>query len=476
MKAQSKRINDPEDQDQAVGDPFAVDMFLPRNVSSDSPSAATAARSKDQSLDSADSGWSRGLPRVTPAQLQASSAIATLSPEFYSYARNAVVTVLSRYTLNKSNDVQVSLLDLSETDFSSEPLPSSSSETIFLTFISEPNGARVSFELETSFAAFLIDHILGGKGHARHALSNLTKAERAVTEFLCLSVASEFNEQLHEPLMRLQSVSEHPPWWNDRKLAAATSGRSGEVWQRGILASLLLTIGDLKGVARVYLGGKTLSLIDEASRRFRIADPSGYGSAETISRLNSYQQVVPDIGMSVLVGTTDLNLQDLLQLERGDVMVIEKPMLFWNEGRVRGQVSVRVGDSDETLIIGRVGQAHQRNAVQAGTLTVKVGSLNLRMASGLAERLPMQEEIENAEAQPEGENVIDDVMLTVRVELAARRLRLEELARLRSNQILDLGCNATDPVDLMVDGRRVARGDLVDIEGRLGVRIKQIMS
>lgn len=87
----------------------------------------------------------------------------------------------------------------------------------------------------------------------------------------------------------------------------------------------------------------------------------------------------------------------------------------------------------------------------------------------------MEEEAENAEAIAEGASLIEAVMLTVRVELAARRLRLDELSRLRANQILDLGCKATDPVDLIVDGRRIARGELVDIEGRLGVRITQVL-
>ena len=78
---------------------------------------------------------------------------------------------------------------------------------------------------------------------------------------------------------------------------------------------------------------------------------------------------------------------------------------------------------------------------------------------------------------PGGEEaLIDAVMVSVRVELAARRLQLDELSRLRKNQILDLGCNATDPVDLVVEGRRIASGELVDIEGRLGVRITKVLS
>ena len=85
----------------------------------------------------------------------------------------------------------------------------------------------------------------------------------------------------------------------------------------------------------------------------------------------------------------------------------------------------------------------------------------------------MQEEVETNAPSTEA-NLIDSVTLTARVELAARRIRMDELLRLRPGQILDLGCQPTDPVDLVVDGRRVARGELVDIEGRLGVRIIQI--
>ena len=68
------------------------------------------------------------------------------------------------------------------------------------------------------------------------------------------------------------------------------------------------------------------------------------------------------------------------------------------------------------------------------------------------------------------------LLLTVHVELAARRIRLDELAQLRPGQVIELGCKATDPVDLVTEERRVARGELVDIEGRLGVRITQVFT
>jgi type III secretion system YscQ/HrcQ family protein len=93
--------------------------------------------------------------------------------------------------------------------------------------------------------------------------------------------------------------------------------------------------------------------------------------------------------------------------------------------------------------------------------------------------IPLDEEVAPPTEAPadetgEGAALLDAIMLTVHVELAARRVRLDELARLRVNQVLELGCKATDPVDLLVDGRRVARGELVDVEGRLGVRITHL--
>jgi type III secretion system YscQ/HrcQ family protein len=82
---------------------------------------------------------------------------------------------------------------------------------------------------------------------------------------------------------------------------------------------------------------------------------------------------------------------------------------------------------------------------------------------------------ENSQADSgEGAALLDGLLLTVHVELAGRRMRMDELAQLRAGQILELGCRATDPVDLVVEGRSIARGELVDIEGRLGVRIAQV--
>jgi flagellar motor switch/type III secretory pathway protein FliN len=63
--------------------------------------------------------------------------------------------------------------------------------------------------------------------------------------------------------------------------------------------------------------------------------------------------------------------------------------------------------------------------------------------------------------------------LEVRGEIAlnARFLTAEDLARLQPGQVIDLGVTAREPFDLVIDNRPIARGELIDAEGRLGLRI-----
>jgi flagellar motor switch protein FliN len=55
-------------------------------------------------------------------------------------------------------------------------------------------------------------------------------------------------------------------------------------------------------------------------------------------------------------------------------------------------------------------------------------------------------------------------------------ISIRELASLQSGQVLELERDLAEPLDLVVDGRRVARGELVNVEGRLGVRIVSVGS
>jgi len=62
------------------------------------------------------------------------------------------------------------------------------------------------------------------------------------------------------------------------------------------------------------------------------------------------------------------------------------------------------------------------------------------------------------------------------VEIAGGKISLNELQSLRSGQIISLGCRPTDPVRIVTDSsdQPIAVGELVDIEGKLGVRVTRV--
>jgi type III secretion system YscQ/HrcQ family protein len=70
-------------------------------------------------------------------------------------------------------------------------------------------------------------------------------------------------------------------------------------------------------------------------------------------------------------------------------------------------------------------------------------------------------------------NVPDLRALPVRlhVVIGEKELTLAEMDNLVPNTILELGTGKTDPVRLAVNGRMVGTGELVEVEGRLGVRV-----
>jgi flagellar motor switch/type III secretory pathway protein FliN len=69
--------------------------------------------------------------------------------------------------------------------------------------------------------------------------------------------------------------------------------------------------------------------------------------------------------------------------------------------------------------------------------------------------------------------VVLEVPLVVRVELGAVTMPASEWAALGPGDVIAIGRRVSEPVVLRVAGVEVARGELVDIEGELGVRIRE---
>jgi flagellar motor switch/type III secretory pathway protein FliN len=72
-------------------------------------------------------------------------------------------------------------------------------------------------------------------------------------------------------------------------------------------------------------------------------------------------------------------------------------------------------------------------------------------------------------------DLVLDAPVVVRVEVGSVTLSAREWASLRPGDVLETGLRLAEPAVLRVAGREVARGELVNVEGELGVRIREII-
>lgn len=80
------------------------------------------------------------------------------------------------------------------------------------------------------------------------------------------------------------------------------------------------------------------------------------------------------------------------------------------------------------------------------------------------------------EPGPAGDlDLLSDVALTVTVEIGRVRMPLRELMRLVEGSVIELSRLATAPVDVLVNGSVIARGDVVVVDDELGVRITELL-
>jgi type III secretion system YscQ/HrcQ family protein len=71
----------------------------------------------------------------------------------------------------------------------------------------------------------------------------------------------------------------------------------------------------------------------------------------------------------------------------------------------------------------------------------------------------------------EGAEMLNDIPLQIAVEIGRVPVTADEIVALKVGHVFDLNRVAGEPLDLSVNGRIVARGELVEIDGNLGVRI-----
>ncbi len=73
-------------------------------------------------------------------------------------------------------------------------------------------------------------------------------------------------------------------------------------------------------------------------------------------------------------------------------------------------------------------------------------------------------------------DVILDIDLPLSVRFGETEMTVDALTRLGPGSVIDLGRSPDDPVDVLINGRMVARGEVVVVGGSYGVRITEVVS
>lgn len=103
------------------------------------------------------------------------------------------------------------------------------------------------------------------------------------------------------------------------------------------------------------------------------------------------------------------------------------------------------------------------------------------MAEAAEQANEMKQEVETAVASPSageqgGIDMLGDVDLDVTIELGRTEMLVEDVLRLASGSIVELNKLAGDPVDVFVNGRLIARGEVLVLNDNFCIRISEILA
>lgn len=102
------------------------------------------------------------------------------------------------------------------------------------------------------------------------------------------------------------------------------------------------------------------------------------------------------------------------------------------------------------------------------------------MAEAAGQVDEMKKEADAATAPANGDqggiDMLGDVDLDVTIELGRTEMMVEDVLRLASGSIVELNKLAGDPVDVYVNGRLIARGEVLVLNDNFCIRISEILA
>lgn len=83
-------------------------------------------------------------------------------------------------------------------------------------------------------------------------------------------------------------------------------------------------------------------------------------------------------------------------------------------------------------------------------------------------------ETPRTESAPSSIDLLKDVLLVVTAELGRTKMLVKDILKLGVGSVIELDKEAGEPVDVLVNNKLIAKGEVVEIDGNFGVRIIEV--
>lgn len=143
-----------------------------------------------------------------------------------------------------------------------------------------------------------------------------------------------------------------------------------------------------------------------------------------------------------------------------------------------GEKPVHSPEDEAMLAAFRAAIDESRDAVtsSSGAKAVGQGSAMGASLSDASPFVPPSVQPAGPAKVPEELRFLSDVNLNVKIELGRTRMYVEDVLRLGPGAVVELDKLAGDPVDVYVNDRHVARGEVLVLNDNFCVRISEILS
>ena len=177
--------------------------------------------------------------------------------------------------------------------------------------------------------------------------------------------------------------------------------------------------------------------------------------------------------------------------ESGPVAQVQESQVHAAQEMLRQAIALAVKNVQESGMALRVQVGPlQKSAEKPGAILTIVASadgsppvrLQLQLSDELTKSADNPDEAANfrspapGSAAPETMGLVMDVEVEVTLRFGGRQIPLSELLELGAGSVIELDRQIQEPVDLVLEDRVIARGDVVIVDGNYGLRVTEVCS